>query len=286
VHAVVVASDGARADVRARADARVAQVRQVHGLDAFAENALLHFHEISHARVFFQARAVAEMRERPDLRPAREVARNHHRVRLDEHVVFEHGVSQHAAGANRAARADARFSQELHARLDARVRADGDFRIDQHRLRHLDRHARIHYGGAFTPSKHRIHSGQISARVASKDFVRIGGEDGLHILAFPAQRRDRVGQVQLFVNVLRFQRSEARPQFFKSEAVDAGIDFMDRALIAGERRILDDGVNGTAVAAHNSPVARGIFDFSGKNRGSGAAFPVRAREGRERLRAD
>ncbi len=149
VHAVVVARNCAGADIRAGPHARVAQIGQVHGFDAFAEHALFYFHEISHARVFFQARAIAEMRERTNLRSARKVAGNHHRVRLDEHVVFKHSVRQDAAGANRAACADARLSQQLHARLDARIGADGDFRIDQDRFRHLDGHARIHDGRSF-----------------------------------------------------------------------------------------------------------------------------------------
>ncbi len=174
----------------------------------------------------------------------------------------------------------------MHARLDARVRADGDFRIDQHCLRHLNRHAPIQYGSALATSKHRIHSGQIGARVASKDFVRVGGEDGLHVLAFLSQHGDRVRQVELFVHVLRFQRSKTRPQFFESEAVDAGIDFADRALIVGERRILNNGGHGTAVAPENAPVARGILNFSGKNGCSRVGLLVRACERRKSLRAN
>src|SRR5579862_818056 len=68
VHPVVVASNCAGADVRAAADVRIAKVGEVHGLYAFAKHALLHFDKVAHARVFLEARSVAEMRERAGLR--------------------------------------------------------------------------------------------------------------------------------------------------------------------------------------------------------------------------
>ena len=133
------------------------------------------------------------------------------RVGLHEHVVFEHGVGQHAAGADRAARADARFSEKLHARLDARVRADDDVGIDQDRLRQFNRHARVHDGGALAAAEHGVHGGEIGARVATENFIRIRGEDGLHFLAFLPQHGDRVRQIQFLVHVLGLERREARP---------------------------------------------------------------------------
>ena len=44
--------------------------------------------------------------------------------------------------------------------------------------------------------------------------------------------------------------------------------------------------NRAVVAPHDAPIARGIFDFGGKNRRGGAGFPVRARQRGERFRAD
>ena len=63
VHAIVIAGDGACADVGFAADARVAEIGKVHGLGALTEHAFFHFDEIADARAFEQAHVVAQMRE-------------------------------------------------------------------------------------------------------------------------------------------------------------------------------------------------------------------------------
>jgi len=149
---------------------------------------------------------VAEMRERPDLRPAREWLA----------ITIVCGLTSTLSSSTASASTlPVRIVQPEPTRVFprscthgsmSRVRADGDFWIDQTPVSGISIVTPASIMAArFAPSKHRIHSRPDRARVASKDFVRIGGEDGLHILAFSAQRRDRVGQVQLFVNVLRFQ---------------------------------------------------------------------------------
>src|SRR5690606_6704634 len=60
VHAVVVAGDGAGADVDLRADARVAQVGEVVGLAARAERRVLGLDEIADVHAFGEHRARAQ----------------------------------------------------------------------------------------------------------------------------------------------------------------------------------------------------------------------------------
>ena len=64
---VVVAGDDARADVRARSDVRVAQVRQVLGLDAVVQGGVLRLDEVPHRHVLAEDRAGTQPRERTDM---------------------------------------------------------------------------------------------------------------------------------------------------------------------------------------------------------------------------
>src|SRR6266478_8839242 len=54
VEAVVIAGNRARANIALRPDLRVAEVREVHGLSAFADRALLEFDKISDVRTGLQ----------------------------------------------------------------------------------------------------------------------------------------------------------------------------------------------------------------------------------------
>src|SRR3546814_4058768 len=64
VHAVVVAGDGAGADVDARADLRVAQVGQEVGLAAHAHARVLGLDEVAHVHAVGEHGARAQPRER------------------------------------------------------------------------------------------------------------------------------------------------------------------------------------------------------------------------------
>ena len=180
VHAVVIAGDGAGADIGFAADARVAQIGEVHGLGALSEHALFDFDKIANAGALEQARGVAQMCERSDLRFSRKITRRDHGVRFDEGAIFHDDIAEDAAGADGTARADARFTEQLHAWFDQRIRAHGHIRIDQYGFRHEHTHADGHQFGAFAPAKGQIHLGQIGARIATEDFVSIRGNESLH----------------------------------------------------------------------------------------------------------
>src|SRR6185295_15888576 len=90
VDAVIVAGDGAGADVDALAHQRVAQVGEVIGLAAVTELGLLEFDEISYVRVAAELRTRAQARVRPD-----DAARAHR------------GLLEDAVGVDDGSRADA-----------------------------------------------------------------------------------------------------------------------------------------------------------------------------------
>src|SRR3546814_12206796 len=69
--AVIVASDGAGADIGVRTDADIAEIAQVIGLGALADLGLFGFDEITNLCLFAQYGAGAQSRIGPDLAPCR-----------------------------------------------------------------------------------------------------------------------------------------------------------------------------------------------------------------------
>src|SRR3546814_18010573 len=67
--AVIVASDGAGADIGVRTDADIAEIAQVIGLGALADLGLFGFDEITNLCLFAQYGAGAQSRIGPDLAP-------------------------------------------------------------------------------------------------------------------------------------------------------------------------------------------------------------------------
>src|SRR5260370_13791170 len=134
VEAVVIAGNCARTDVAFRSDLRIAQVREVHRLGAFADCAFLEFHEIADARTAFQMIVRAQSRKGTDDDAVIEAALRYHAMRLDGYVLAKDGVGQHAARSNDAAPADFWPAQQLPAGFDYRVLACSHVRIDPHGL--------------------------------------------------------------------------------------------------------------------------------------------------------
>src|ERR1700722_7483211 len=129
-HAIVVASDGPRADVRFAPDGRITQISQMPGLRALMHHRIFHFNKISNVRACANIRPRTQSRKRPHVRPVPHTAGIQRRMRPDDYFIVQASVAQHAPRLNRAARPDARLAQQLHARLDHRVRPRAHFRIN------------------------------------------------------------------------------------------------------------------------------------------------------------
>src|SRR5579871_1455543 len=112
---VVVAGDRSGSDIRVSADIRVAQVGEVHGLDALAQNAVLGSHEISQPRILHQTDRKAKVREWTGLGIRAQLAGVDIAVRLDQHAVVKRRIDEDAAGLNLAAGPDAGAAEQLHA---------------------------------------------------------------------------------------------------------------------------------------------------------------------------
>ena len=89
MEAVVIAGNRARANIALRPDLRVAEVREVHGLSAFADRALLEFDKISDVRPGLQVIPRPQSCEGANDDAVIEAALRDNAVRLDGHVVPE-----------------------------------------------------------------------------------------------------------------------------------------------------------------------------------------------------
>src|SRR5207244_1131289 len=192
----------ARADVALRSDLGVAQIREVHGLGAFADGAFLELDEIADARAGFQVIVRSQPRKRPNNDAVVEPAFCHNAMGLDGHVVAEDGVGEYAAGSNGAVRADFGFAQQLHSGFNDGVFARGHVRIDQHRLRQLDSDTANHQLAPLSLSEYAVDFGKVRTCVAAKHFARVGGhlcQDGL---ALGVEHADGVRQVEFAMLVV------------------------------------------------------------------------------------
>src|SRR5262249_43604037 len=159
-------------------------------------------------------------------------------------------IGEHAASADGAARADPCLAEQLYAGLDDRVRANLDLRVDQHRLRQIDGYARLHQPSTLPLAEDVVYLGKLRARVTPQNLLRVGHylcERGFTCLS---KQGNRVGQIELVVNVQRTQVAEARPQLFEGEAVHPGVDLVDGLLVVAECRLLHDGSYFAVLSAH------------------------------------
>ena len=88
-HAVVVASDRPRADVRFAPHGRIAQISQVPGLRALVHHRIFHFHEISNVRARAYIRPRTQPRERPHVCLVPHATGIQRRVRADDYFIVQ-----------------------------------------------------------------------------------------------------------------------------------------------------------------------------------------------------
>src|SRR3990170_3503635 len=120
VDPVVIAGDGAGADVRLAADAGIAEVGEVLRLGAFAHDRLLDLDIVADAGPGADVGAVAQVGEGPDAIAGAQLAVEHEAVRLDADVVGQDGVDEDRGSPDVAAAAEASGPAQLHAALEDR----------------------------------------------------------------------------------------------------------------------------------------------------------------------
>ena len=130
VDAVVVAGDRAGADVDVRANIGIADVRQVRGLRAFAEDGLFRLDEIADLHVSSEFGAGTQMRVRPDCRLILDDRVFSYGAAFQMNVIADHDVGEMHTGIDHASIADTRVAFECHERIDDRVVSDRNRGVD------------------------------------------------------------------------------------------------------------------------------------------------------------
>ena len=128
--AVVVAGDGAGADVGGFADLGITDVGEMVGLRAFADAGFFHFDEVADVSLFADFAAGAEMDERADFSAIGDRGVFEYAGLADEDVVADSAVFNDGEGADAAAGADVGFAEELDEGLNDGFRSDFDIGID------------------------------------------------------------------------------------------------------------------------------------------------------------
>src|SRR5579863_1164826 len=196
-------------------------------------------------------------------------------MRANRDDVVHARVIEYTAGADHAARPDARLAEKLYTWLDQRVWSGRHFGIDHNRLGQINRYASVHQLGSLPRAEYSVHIGKMRARVAAENLLRVGSGLREHSLVALAQQADGIGEIELAVRVVRAERGEAGPEFFEREAINAGIHLVNGALLGGRSLFFDDGLHAALGIADDAAIVRGIVEFGGENRCRGFASAVR-----------
>src|SRR5581483_1385524 len=260
VGAVVVAGDGAGADVDVPADLAVADVGEMVGLGARADAARLHLDEVADVHVPGEhgagpdARVRAETAVRPDLGLV-EVAEG-----LDARARPDLDVPQHAV------RADADAVAQLHPPLEHAVDVDRDVAAALERPAHVDarrvgeRHAALEQRPGDVALVHALELGELRTAVDAEHFPRRSGRHpGDGDVLVDGELHD-VGEVVLLLGIVVPEAREPALQLRGRRHHDARVHLADRALLVARVPLFDDARDAPA-AAHDAPVALGVVEL-------------------------
>ena len=100
IRAIVVAGDGAGADIDVITDLRIAQIGQMTCLGAFPETRFFHFHEVANVGAFQQFGARAQTGKWADGAGSLQLGIFHHAIGANFAVIADGAVFDHAAGAD------------------------------------------------------------------------------------------------------------------------------------------------------------------------------------------
>ena len=194
--AVVVAGDGAGADIRRVADLGVAQIGQVLALGAGAEAGLLQLDEIADARVF--GPTCASMRRRangPTCAPAR-CANRRSAVGRDDDAIGQHGGFENRSRADAAILAD-RGVPSRRANGSMMVSAPTRTCVSMVTVsgRSMVTPASIS-SSDLAAAQDAVGVGEFDARVDAQQLARIVDVHALHAVAVAVEDLRHVGEVQ------------------------------------------------------------------------------------------
>ena len=272
---VPVGCDVRRADVRALADARVADVGQVRHLGVGCDVAVLHLDVGADDHVVGERRAGTDPRERPDGDVALERGAFDDRE-PDRRAVADGRVADLHAGSDPAVPADARVALDRRVRADRGLGADRDADVDVGRVRVEQRDAVGHVHRVDPLAHDAGHRREPAARVEAHHAAGVDGDRGDR-RAFVEQDREHAIQVELALAIVVADGREHPEEVLAAEDRREQPHLADRTLCRRRVGVLHDLDEPIAVADH-AAVAPRVIDLGGRDRRRGLAPAMRPDE--------
>src|SRR5262249_16859862 len=122
VHTVIVAGNRSCADVDARTDLRVSQIRKMIRLRPLAQRDLLGLNKVPHGRAFPDFAAGPQMGVRSNDRAGADAGTFHDAAGTDHDAVPNNRIANDGIGANSAISTNSTLAQQLHIRFDDCIR--------------------------------------------------------------------------------------------------------------------------------------------------------------------
>ena len=284
--AVVVAGDRPRADIRISSHRRVAQIGQVHGFRAFAHHACSSLPQNSRCvRRAEYPRQDAAAKTAPPA-PSRRRGSNpisnarqcsHHRPREHPSAILP--------VPNLAARRRCAFFLAIARPARSPYPAPArDLRIDHHRLRQINRHARRHQLRRFACAENAVYVREMQRECCTREFrSRLAPPAPARVRCVAVKNRSRPSDKARDGNYPGAARS-GRPKLRKREAINAGIHFADRALLGRCRFLFDNRLHAPFGIAYHAAIICRIVQFGAQNSGRCLAAAVRVEQRRQSFR--
>ena len=264
VFAVIIAGDGARADIAARADIRIAKITQVVGFGPPAQARLFQLDKIAHMRLGLKHRAGAQPCVGPHKGIVPHMGAFKVRKRAYLRPVADDAVADHAVRGHRSAAQDARMpvnftrAGKLHAgfHLGQKAHAHAGGRVnDDARCQQITHPALAQ--GFFHPL-------QLLGRVHPHEAVITSAAHAENIVFFRHSQADEVGNIVFTALVGLADTGQQAFHRIQRAVVHARVDFIGWRPV--ERRIVILGFHDGAhifALPHHAAIRAGVVQFNG-----------------------
>src|SRR5687767_12021554 len=254
VGAVVVAGDGAGADVDVASHRGIADVGEVVGLGAGADVGLLHLDEVADVDFLLEARARAQPRVGADAAILADAGRVDVAERLDARAGADLGVADHAVGADLGAVGELDLALEHAVDIDAHVRPAGQAPAHVDTQGIGERDTGVHQPPRVAALVNALELSELLLAVHAQDLPAVGGLDARQRDLVLERERHYAGQVVLALGVVIVEPGDPVLQARRGQRHDAGVDLADLALRGARVLLLDDRSDGAAPIAHDAAV--------------------------------
>ena len=202
VYTVVIAGDGAGADIAAAADFGVADIGQVVGLAAVPNRAVFHFDEIADVRFVADVCLRAQASVGADAGVAADAAVFQMRKRLDHAAGADDSVFDHAVGADAHTVAQFVVAFDHHVYVDFHVLPVFQAAAQIKARRIAQGQAGFEQCLGLVALENALQRGQLLFVVYARRQIRRGHLHRMHGDALGVGQRDQVGQVILALGVV------------------------------------------------------------------------------------